>query len=31
MAELQWTDLPLPLRRHRLDRLELRQITVDDL
>jgi hypothetical protein len=31
MPKIQWTDLPLPLRQHLLDRLEQRQITVEDL
>jgi hypothetical protein len=31
MPKIQWTELPLPLRQHLFDRLEQRQITVEDL
>jgi hypothetical protein len=31
MPKIQWTDLPLALQRHLFDRLEQRQITVEDL
>ena len=31
MPKIQWTDLPLALRRHLLDRLEERKIKVEDL
>ena len=31
MPKIQWNDLPQALRLHLYDRLELRQITVDDL
>ena len=31
MPKIQWADLPLPLRQHLFDRLEQRQITVEDL
>jgi hypothetical protein len=31
MPKIQWTNLPHALRRHLFDRLEQRQITVEDL
>lgn len=31
MPKIQWTNLPAALRRHLFDRLEERQITVEDL
>jgi hypothetical protein len=31
MPQIQWTNLPLALRQHLFDRLEERQITVEDL
>ena len=31
MPKFQWTDLPPALRQHLFDRLEERQITVEDL
>jgi hypothetical protein len=31
MPQIQWTNLPLALRQHVFDRLEERQITVEDL
>jgi len=31
MPKIQWTGLPIALRKHLFDRLEERQVTVEDL